>query len=302
MQQQTRPDSSSAKGIYWLASYPKSGNTWFRTFLKNLLENGEAPVSINELTLEHGNGIGSSRAWIDEVLGFDSADLYQSEIDSLRPHVYNWTASQESKSSYHKIHDACWQLASGEWLVSQTATAGALYFVRNPLDIAISYANHCQSSIDKAIQRMGESEHCLNKNRHRKLKNQTEQRLLSWSEHVASWVDNPDIDTCVIRYEDMKHQAQTTFTQAATYLQLPTAPDRIAKAIRFSDFGVLQAQEKQDTFKERPPNTESFFRKGITGDWQQTLTTVQIERIISDHHIMMQRFGYLDLNGNPQVM
>jgi hypothetical protein len=288
--------------IYWLASYPKSGNTWFRTFLKNMLKNDKEPVSINELNIEQSDGIGSSRDWIDEALGFDSADLYQWEIDRLRPTVYNWTVSQATECSYHKIHDACWQLDSGEWLVSQTATAGALYFVRNPLDVAISYANHCQSSIDKAIQRMGESEHCFAKNKHQKLSNQLEQRLLSWSEHVASWVDNPDIDTCVIRYEDMKHQAQATFTRAAAYLQLPTDPDRIAKAIRFSDFSVLQKQEKQDKFQERPPNTASFFRKGIAGDWQQTLTPAQIERVISDHHVMMQRFGYLDAAGNPQVM
>jgi hypothetical protein len=288
--------------IYWLASYPKSGNTWFRAFLKNLLISNEEPISINELSIEQSDGIGSSRPWADEVLGFDTENLYQWEIDELRPHVYNWTARQATEYSYHKIHDACWQLNSGEWLISKTATAGALYFVRNPLDVAISYANHFQSSIDKAIQCMGESEHCIARNKHRKLSNQLEQRLLTWSDHVASWVDNPDIDTCVIRYEDMKHRPQTTFTQAAAYLQLPTDPDRIAKAIRFSDFSILQAQEKQDKFKERPPNTASFFRKGIAGDWQQTLTNTQIDQIVRDHSVIMQRFGYLDAAGNPQVM
>lgn len=75
----------------------------------------------------------------------------------------------------------------------------------------------------------------------------------------------------MMRYEDMKHTPLETFTRAAT-------------------------------FKERPPNTERFFRKGVAGDWQQTLTPMQIDKIVSCHHAMMQRFGYLDAAGNPQVM
>lgn len=290
------------KGIYWLASYPKSGNTWFRTFMRNLLDEANEPASINDLAIEQGGEIASSRAWLDKELGFDSADLYQWEIDCLRPQIYEWTMSQSAKYRYHKIHDACWQLDSGECIVSKSATAGALYFIRNPLDVAISYANHCQSSTDKAIQRMAKSTHYLCKNNHNSLHNQTEQRLLSWSEHVASWVDSTEIGTCVIRFEDMKHRAQSTFTRAANYLQLPTDKDRIIKALKFSDFSVLQAQEKQDKFRERPANTANFFRKGIAGDWQKTLTSQQIDQIIKDHHEVMLRFGYLDEAGNPQVM
>ena len=290
------------KGIFWLASYPKSGNTWFRVFLKNLHEDSNNPVSIQDLSIEQSGDIGSSRAWLDETLGFDSADLYQSEIDCLRPQVYAWTAAQASAYRYHKIHDACWQLESGEWLISSSATAGALYFIRNPMDVAISYANHYQCSIDKAIKRMGESENCICKNRHQKLTTQTEQRLLSWSQHVISWVDDVEIDTCVIRYEDMKHYPKSTFTKAASYLHLPTAPDKIAKAIRFSDFSILQQQEQQDNFNERLADKGQFFRKGVAGDWRKNLTTQQIDQIMTDHYEVMRRFGYVNEAGNPQVM
>ncbi|MEJ2083836.1 MAG: sulfotransferase, partial [Acidobacteriota bacterium] len=36
-------------GIVWLASYPKSGNTWLRAFLMNFLDPGKRPVDINQL-------------------------------------------------------------------------------------------------------------------------------------------------------------------------------------------------------------------------------------------------------------
>ena len=288
------------KGIFWLASYPKSGNTWFRTFLQNLLVDGDEPVSINDLATGQ---IASARGWLDETLGFDTADLYTDEIERLRPVVYAWSAwEQQQPYSYHKIHDACWQLDSGEWLVSQQATVGAVYLVRNPLDVAISNANHNDCSIDKAIEQLNNPELCICKNKRSALKNQIEQRLLSWSLHVASWLDNGAVDTLAVRYEDMKHKPLETFTRAAAFLQLPTDPEKIANALRFSDFSLLQAQEAEKTFKERPPRIERFFRKGMAGDWQQTLSPAQLDKIISCHYHMMQRFGYLDAAGNPQVM
>lgn len=292
-------ETSAAKRIFWLASYPKSGNTWFRIFLSNLLKNGQEPVSINELSTGQ---IGSSRSWLDNTVGFDSADMYQQEIDALRPQIYDWTAAHATEYGYHKIHDACWQLDSGEWLISPKATEGALYFVRNPLDVAISFANHSQSSIDIAIKRMAETNHCFSKNKHRSLKTQTEQRLLTWSEHVISWVDSPVITTHVMRYEDMKYQPQQTFTEAVDFLQLPSEPERINKALHFSDFKAIQQQEIEGRFREKPSNTKSFFRKGIAGDWQNTLNTQQIDQVINDHHEIMCRFGYLDEAGNPRVM
>lgn len=289
-----------SKGIYWLASYPKSGNTWFRVFLQNLLENGSQPVLVNELEI---GLIGSSRLWIDQTLGFDSADLYQSEINNLRPFVYEWVASQTVDCGYYKIHDACWQLDSGEWLISKSASLGALYFIRNPLDVAISYASHRHCSIDEVISMMSSAEHCMSRSeKSRLLANQTEQRLFSWSEHVTSWVSNPVIDTHVVRYEDMKKRPQHTFTKAVNFLKLPNDPCKISKALYFSDFKVLQQQEMQQTFREKPQKSELFFRKGVIGDWQQTLTKKQISQIINDHYEVMMKFGYVDDAGNPQVM
>lgn len=285
--------------LTWLASYPKSGNTWFRTFLRNLMNDGDQPVSINKLST---GTIGSARGWLDDGLGFDSADLYQDEIDRLRPDIYEWAAEQAKEPHYHKIHDACWQLDSGRWLVSEIATTGAVYFVRNPLDVAISFASHSNSSIDKAINRMSDPEHCFCKNKHRKLNNQTEQRLLTWSEHVLSWVDNPVIDVHVMRYEDMKHYPEQTFSDAVDFLQLRYGIDKITKALDFSDFKLIQQQEAEDKFNERPPNAQRFFRKGIAGDWLDTLTTAQVDQVIESHHEVMHRFGYLDNAGNPQVM
>ena len=89
-------------GIYWIASYPKSGNSWFRTFLHNLQSNSDGPVEINDLAT---GSSASYRSWIDNVVGFEVSDLTHEEIDRLRPDVYRW-ALQTDEIGYHKIHDA----------------------------------------------------------------------------------------------------------------------------------------------------------------------------------------------------
>lgn len=281
------------QGIYWLASYPKSGNTWFRVFLGNLLSDADEPIDIDEL---HDGGTASSREWIDDTLGFDSSDLCDEEIERLRPSVYRWFW-QDDGISYCKIHDA-YSYVAGEPLVSREGTLGALYILRNPLDVAVSFAAHMRWSIEQAIAHMGDSAFSMCA-QNRRLLVHTRQRLLSWSEHVKSWVDAEELGKQVIRYEDMKKKPLETFTQAASFLGLTADKGRIAKAIRFSDFGELQRQEDEKGFREINHPKQSFFRKGKIGDWKESLSETQVKKIISDHFEIMQRFGYIDAQGNP---
>lgn len=281
-------------GIYWLASYPKSGNTWFRSFLFNLQQDGDAPADINELAT---GTIASARDWLDEALGFDSADLSADEIDRLRPAVYRW-GLRAPEVGYHKIHDAYTLTAAGEPLVGREATLGALYIVRNPLDVAPSAANHWHVSMDEAIARMGRHDMALASDG-KKLNKQVRQKLLSWSQHVLSWADAPGLNRLVIRYEDMLAAPIGTFTQAARFLQQPCDAARIGKAVRFSDFQVLSRQETEKGFRERPTEAGRFFRQGKSGGWRKQLTAAQAARIVADHGEVMRRFGYLDAAGQP---
>lgn len=281
--------------IYWLASYPKSGNTWVRAFIANIKREEPAPIDINEL---HTGMIASSRAWIEQAIDFDTSELSDDEIDRLRPIAYRWLSEQMDSPGYHKIHDANIPLSNGEPLVPISATRGALCIIRNPLDIAISFAHHNSNSIDKSIQQLSDKHFSLcNNPKH--FHNQLRQKLLSWSEHVCSWVDAPRIKKLVVRYEDMKQNPIDTFSQMAEFLELPCDRILITDALEACKMEKLQSQEKQVLFKEKPAKAENFFRKGIIGDWQQTLTAEQVALIINEHREVMRRFGYLDDQGHP---
>ena len=121
--------------IVWLASYPKSGNTWLRAVLTSYMQEGGGPASINGLVGLAGNG----RALFDEHVGLSSSDLTFSEVQRLRPLMYERLAAELPPPAFVKVHDACIRTRVGP-VFPRNATAAAIYLVRNSLDVAPSYA------------------------------------------------------------------------------------------------------------------------------------------------------------------
>lgn len=280
---------SEQKGIYWLASYPKSGNTWFRVFLAHMLHESDEALDLDGIRT---GAIASGRAWVDEALGFDSANFTHDDLDALRPAVYRWHAKQAQTAEYHKTHDAYTYLPNGEALIPAPSSLGALYFVRNPLDVAVSFANHMNCSIDDTIKSMRKPDFAFCKG-NMKLHDQLRQQLLSWSMHVKSWCEAKDMNCLVLRYEDMKQTPMETFTRAAHYLKLDASEERIQRALQHAHIDRLQSLEQSSGFKEKPPKVKSFFRKGIVGDWKNVLTSKQVDTIIQDHGDVMKTYGYI---------
>ncbi len=282
--------------IVWLASYPKSGNTWFRAFLTALLNPGSSDIDINNL---HQTTIASSRQLFDEMTGVSSADLSPEEIDRLRPLVYRQNALESEEILYHKVHDAWTLLPNGEPLFTNDVTKAVLYFIRNPLDVAVSFANHLNAGMDKTIAIMNNPGYAFC-HRTDRLYNQLQQRLLTWSDHVKSWVDVSGLPLLVIRYEDMKSDPLETFSRAVTFIGLNHCPAEIEAALDRASFARLKQQEEEKGFSEKSAASPGFFRKGIVGDWKNVLSKEQVKRIVEEHGDMMKRFGYLTDSNKPR--
>jgi hypothetical protein len=276
------------KKIVWLASYPKSGNTWFRAFLTALLNPGSTDIDINNL---YQTTIASSRQLFDEMTGIASADLNLQEVDRLRPAVYRQNALESNEVLYHKVHDAWTLLPGGQPLFPADVTKAVLYFIRNPLDVAVSFAHHLNTSLDKTIAILNNPDYSFCQRTDR-LHNQLRQRLLTWSGHVTSWVDDSGLPVLVMRYEDMKARPAETFARAADFIGLHYSPAEIMAALDRASFARLQQQEAEKGFSEKNARSGSFFRKGAVGDWKNVLTAGQISQIRDNHRGVMARFGY----------
>ena len=284
----------------WLASYPKSGNTWMRMLIGCLSLKDADTIDINE-TAEAG-GIASARLPFDHVTMIDSSLLTFEEIDRLRPRIYerdeqSLTEEPEDaeagiETMFAKAHDAYILNDLGEPLLAGARGArGAILVVRDPRDIVASLANHNQSTTDEAIAVMNDPHGalCMKPDRIHK---QLRQIMLSWSGHAASWLDQRDIPVHLVRYEALKADTVSTFVEAMAFAGRPITTEQAERAVQLADFSQLQAKEAEHGFGERPPRVKAFFRNGQTGGWRHELTEEQVRRIEEAHQPMMERLGY----------
>lgn len=286
------------QGIVWLASYPKSGNTWFRIFLTYLLNGAQQELDLNKQTII-GTGAGA-RFVMNSALGFNSMLLSEDELSVLRPSIYNWHGAKPGLH-YIKIHDAYHSPRNQQAIISKHSIHGIIYFARNPLDVVISFAHHMNCSIDEAIHMMNNPFLAL-KGTATKLSSQVRQICSSWSLHVSSWINNKALKLCMLRYEDMHADPLHHFSRALRHLNLEFSEDQINNALRYSSFAQLQQQEQQQGFRESVAPEHAFFRKGIVGDWQSTLSDKQVAQMITHHGPMMRHLGYLDEENNPIIV
>ena len=283
----------------WLASYPKSGNTWFRILVANLWSNSDAPVDIN--LIDSTDSIASGRNSFDQQTLIDSALLTSDEIDRLRPATYAYAASGENLANpddpcfpvrFVKTHDAYTFTDRGEPLMAGSSGAtGVILFVRDPRDVATSFAHHMSSSIDTAITRMIDVDFCLASATDR-LDRQLRQRLLGWSGFAQSWLDQRDIPVHLIRYEDMLTDTAAILTAALRFAGSEPNPMAIDRAVAFASIGELRRQETEKGFREAPRRMSGFFRRGTSGGWKDELTSAQVLQIERDHAAMMDRLNY----------
>ena len=277
-------------GILWLASYPKSGNTWLRALLANLIADPPEPLPINRLPdLFLGD---SFLMHIEQLTGRKAEEIADEEIPQLRRRVHEWFAKSRPDNAMVKTHNAVIQV-DGMPLITPSATAGAIYVVRNPLDVAVSFAHHYQVTYDRAVESLCDEAYVLPPSG-----GQLTQYLSSWSRHVRSWTGAPGLPLHLMRYEDMAAKSYSTFKDLTEFLQLETDKRRLQKAIRFSGFSELRRQENKKRFVEaRPDGKTPFFREGRVGGWREALSEAQAERLIASQGEVMRELGYLDESG-----
>lgn len=279
--------------IIWLASYPKSGNTWTRAFIHNLLRNPEKPAAINEL--DHFTLGESAVRWYSPFVDSPLEKMKVAEIAKLRPKGHELMTKSSPDSVFVKTHNLL-----GLWhdqpLHNMDVTVAAIYIVRNPLDVAISMTSHYGQTLDQAIDRLAEGQAITGLN-----ENHINEVYGDWSSHVRSWTQDEHPQKLVVRYEDMLHKPFPTFNAIARHLGLKPPKERVRKAIKFASFKELKKQEERDDFKERSKHAKAFFRSGKAGQWQDVMSDDQIARAIRDHQEQMARFNYLPKDWQERV-
>ncbi len=277
---------SAPKNIVWLASYPKSGNTWTRIFLANYLVNGDKPVPINQV---HRFGMGDSVAKMYHAVAGRQIDIGDYNLTlRLRERVLTGIVANRADVNFVKTHNINAE-AFGVTLIPEKFTRSAVYIMRNPLDMLISFARHFGLSHEEAVERIANPQHATPAE-----PKTVTQFLGTWSEHVQSWTSKKPYPVLVLRYEDMLDSPRESFGRLLEHVGVPVEPERLDKAIRFSSFDELSRQEEQQGFIEASPKAERFFARGKRDQWREELTPRLIKRVRRDHRKTMKKYGYLD--------
>lgn len=260
-----------------------------RALLTNYLRAADAPANINALD---GGPIASARLWFDEWVGVEASALSDAVIARLRPGVYRCLARETPDMLYMKVHDAWARTDRGEPLFPSDVTAGVIYILRNPLDMAMSVAHHYGVSVAKAVENLCDPTFATSRSLGG-LSDQLRQSLGSWSGHARSWLDESGLRVHVVRYEDLRRDPETVFGAVVRFCGLPWDATRVRHAVAFSDFSELQRQEQTQGFRERSVAASgAFFRRGQVGAWREELPPDLARRLIETHGETMRRFGY----------
>ena len=262
--------------ITWIASYPKSGNTWVRSFLTNYISNNEN-FDFNQLR---------------KINSFPREELFkQLNVDTsdIKNIASNWIPMQDfinlkNDTTYLKTHNAMATLNNYKF-TNDDNTKGFVYLVRDPRDVVISYASHLGQSIEKTLDVMKGN-----------LSSSGKTVLLgSWSLHYNSWKNSNFTQKIIVRYEDLVDNPDHSFNEIVTFLNklnnLPIDKDKINKAILNTSFSKLKDLEKKYGFVER--GKCDFFRKGEVGQWKKDLDKKIIQEIENLFHKEMKELGYL---------
>lgn len=261
--------------IHWLASYPKSGNTWARMLLTAYHYDGVIP-SIND-TPSTGD---SAEVFYQAASIRPLSQLSPAERVLIRnAALLNMVAMCRYRPVVVKSHHANCQMF-GVRMIPPEMTASAVYVVRDPRKVAPSFASHFGKTLDEAIETMSAQDEMI-------CPESVEQYLASWDLHVQSWAGK-DTGATLIKYEDMEKDPADALERMLVTYNIKLDPVRIDRAVLAADISKLRAQEAEAGFNEASAKAGGNFFSAK----KETLTTAQTLRIENNHCDTMSSMGY----------
>jgi len=261
--------------IYWIASYPKSGNTWVR-FLLTAYKFGYLNINDN-IPYVHSD---INRYHYQSVSPVALKDLPELGVLLLRyPVVLHMLTSSRFRPAIFKTHFVR-KIVGDVNLFPRAFVSKAIYIIRDPRDCIVSYSRHTGISIDDAIRHTSDHNAILRDD------SNLYSWLSSWSDHVKSWEKD---DTLIIKYEDLKENTEMIFRKILEHLEMDIDKQKIKKTINLCNLERFMKQEEQNGFLEVEKQIK-FFGQGK--GWINELLKTQIMRIQDLHHDVMEQYGY----------
>ena len=282
--------------IIWLASYPKSGNTYVRAFLSAYYfsESGEFDFS-----------------QISKIDQFPHEKFFKQKVNSIDEASKLWMPIQreinkDKKIRFFKTHSVLGNY-KGNQFTSPETTLGAIYIVRDPRNVISSLKNHYSYNDDQAFEMIMDKKRSLmsNNGSHASLT-----FISSWAENYLSWVRNNQFRRLFVKYEDLMINKYETFRDIIVFTNTlmnkteGVNKSKLQKAIETTNFDVFKQKEinenldkTESSFKNwrrfHSENKNLFFNLGPENNWKKILKTEISNKIEISFEKEMKHLEYL---------
>ena len=273
------------KNIF-LASYPKSGNTWLRSIILSSRQDN------NIFNLKHLSKI----RLLSDKMNFTSFNnkIYDKQglidYDWMSKNIILCQKKLNEKNKYNyffKTHSV-----RHKSFTNETVNAGFIYIVRDPRDVVISLSNFAGIDLDESINQVVFNKQLMtNANGAREL-------VSNWELNIKSWFEYKSVPSLFIKYEDLLFKSTNTILKIIDLInttankKILNNANNIDNIIKNTNFKILQLQETSNGFKESSKNSK-FFRLGTSNQWKDILSKTQVELIEKNLESPMKYFNYI---------
>tara|TARA_Y100000590_G_scaffold152861_1_gene175522 strand:- start:1617 stop:2462 length:846 start_codon:yes stop_codon:yes gene_type:complete len=280
--------------IIWLASYPKSGNTWIRSLISSYLFSDDG--NFNFRLLKNIEQFSSSD--IDNNL--TKKEHYQSRISK------NWIPTQKiinksKKVHFLKTHNAMCSI-NGYNFTDKQNTLAAIYIARDPRNLITSLSNHYELTLEESLEFLTNKRKIIFPINQKNKDPEDFNFLADWSTHYRSWKNINFCPIKIIKYEDFILDSEGIFIEVLEFLSkfisINLDNKKIKKALDTTSFENLRKMEKKEGFIESVTSLKEnkkipFFYMGKKNDWKKMLDKKLLKKIENHFRLDMEELGYL---------
>ncbi len=266
--------------LTWIASFPRSGNTWLRGLISAY--HNEGNININDF-MQTGDKVPT---YYENIINEPISEWTMTDQALIKPAAMLRMLEDAGGNIMLKTHD-CNVDISGVAQIPHALSRAAIYIVRDPRDVALSFQNHYGTdTIDAAVDKLLDG-----KSMTRHVNKGLFVLQLSWQMNVRSWLRDLPYPVYVLRYEDLLEQPFEFFSEVVRFLQFDYDADIVHKSIEACQFDKFSEQEKAQGFRESVGKT--FFHKGRAQRWKTDLDKKSQERIVNACGEEMKILEYL---------
>ncbi len=292
------------KHIFWISSYPKSGNTLIRAILTGLFFSDNGKVNFEDMK---NIGLFETARRLNFIKSTNKEDFNNlGDLKTLSKYWQKIQINQELKIAngfgFLKTH-SCLVSIKKNWFTSKEITKGYIYIIRDPRDLCISWAKHSNYSLDQSIEFLCNPLSVLkwiNKSKYSMVPRDIFplQFISSWDEHVKSWTKNSiDVPKLIIKYEDLITNKEEILKKIINFfhenyrIEIKDIETKLENILKTTSFDYMKTYEAKNGFDEAMPWV-NFFREGKKEQWKNILNKTQQSRIEENLKEYMNLFGY----------